>query len=191
MMGLIFSGSIIHAMPSTQATGKLFRDNSRQRSLYHSCRSDDVMPVDCLQAWHPPSSVATIAHQFPPFSQPPPPLSAYVLSVPASAPEPHHAWQLSPSSCSSAQTIPDSFVLLSNLRGLCPSRKNDGGIIPDGLPWSKLTLLHMRGNQLRAVPCSALAGSTQLQVTDCGGNVPLLVRQVLLVAMTCMVRKLC
>lgn len=73
-------------------------------------------------------------------------------------------------------TVPDSFAALSNLQWLCLSRNNLGSI-PDGLPWGRLTLLHLRGNQLRAVPCSALASATQLQVIDCGENVPLQVRQ--------------
>ena len=77
------------------------------------------------------------------------------------------------------ETIPDSFAALSNLQWLCLSRNNVGSI-PDGLPWSKLALLHLRGNQLRAVPCSALAGATQLQVVDCGENIPLQVSHIVL-----------
>lgn len=73
------------------------------------------------------------------------------------------------------ETIPDSFVALSNLQWLCLSGNNVGNI-PDGLPWGKLTLLHLRGNQLRVVPCSALAGARQLQIIDCGENVPLQVQ---------------
>ena len=77
------------------------------------------------------------------------------------------------------ETIPNSFAALSNLQWLCLSRNNLDSI-PDGLPWGKLSLLHLRGNQLRAVPCSALAGATQLQLVDCGENAPLQVRELLL-----------
>lgn len=76
-------------------------------------------------------------------------------------------------------TVPDSFAALSNLQWLCLSR-NSLSSIPDGLPWGKLTLLHLRGNELRAVPCAALAGSAQLQVVDCGDNPPLQVSLLLL-----------
>ena len=75
-------------------------------------------------------------------------------------------------------TFPDSLAALSNLQWLCLSRNNLGSI-PDGLPWGKLTLLHLRGNELEAVPCSALAGATRLQVIDCGENIPLQVRLLL------------
>ena len=67
-------------------------------------------------------------------------------------------------------TIPDSFAALSNLQWLCLSRNNLGSI-PDGLPWGKLVLLHLRDNALKAVPCSALAGALQLQAVDCGDNI--------------------
>ncbi|KAL3144805.1 hypothetical protein ABBQ38_001914 [Trebouxia sp. C0009 RCD-2024] len=66
-------------------------------------------------------------------------------------------------------TVPDSFAALSNLQWLCMSR-NSLSSIPDGLPWGKLTLLHVRGNELGAVPCSALASAAQLQIVDCGEN---------------------
>ncbi|KAL3143775.1 hypothetical protein ABBQ32_003604 [Trebouxia sp. C0010 RCD-2024] len=75
-------------------------------------------------------------------------------------------------------TVPDSFAALSNLQWLCMSR-NSLSSIPDGLPWGKLTLLHLRGNELGAVPCSALASAAQLHIVDCGENPPLQVNDYL------------
>ena len=78
-------------------------------------------------------------------------------------------------------TIPDSFAALSNLQWLCLSR-NRLSSLPDRLPWRKLTLLHLRGNELGSVPCSALSGATHLQSVDCGDNFPLQVSQKLRIA---------
>lgn len=82
------------------------------------------------------------------------------------------------------ETVPASFAALSNLEWLCLSR-NDLSSISDGLPWGKLKLLHLRGNELKAVPCSALAGATQLQTIDCGDNLPLEAHRLLLKVMHC------
>ena len=82
------------------------------------------------------------------------------------------------------ETVPDSFAALSNLQWLCLIR-NYLSSVPDGLPWGKLTLLHLRGNKLEAVPCSALASGAQLQIIDCGDNAPLQVTSQMLFQTRC------
>lgn len=148
------------------------------------CRSDDITPRECLRGCSSLTSVKLSGN--------------YYSSVPAflSTATNLQCLHIANNSISSGSTtclaaltalsklvmqqcaldtLPDSLAALSNLQWLCLSRNNLHSI-PDGLPWGKLTLLHLRGNELGAVPCSALAGATQLQVVDCGDNFPLQVR---------------
>ena len=74
--------------------------------------------------------------------------------------------------------VPQSLAALSRLKWLCLSR-NRLESVPEGLPWQHLELLHLRGNQLKCVPCDALSKAVQLETVDCGGNLPLQVRGLL------------
>ena len=68
--------------------------------------------------------------------------------------------------------VPESLAALSRLKWLCLSR-NRLGSIPEGLPWQQLEVLHLRGNELRCVPCESLSKAVSLEVLDCGENQPL------------------
>ncbi len=70
------------------------------------------------------------------------------------------------------RAVPDSLAALSRLQWLCLSR-NHLERVPVGLPWHHLELLHLRGNDLRSLPCDALSKAVQLQTLDCGDNLPL------------------
>ncbi len=74
--------------------------------------------------------------------------------------------------------VPQSLTALSRLKWLCLSR-NRLESVPEGLPWQHLELLHLRGNQLKCVPCDALSKAVQLETVDCGDNLPLQVRGLL------------
>ena len=74
--------------------------------------------------------------------------------------------------------VPRSLAALSRLKWLCLSR-NRLESVPEGLPWQHLELLHLRGNQLKCVPCDALSKAVQLETVDCGDNLPLQVRGLL------------
>lgn len=70
------------------------------------------------------------------------------------------------------EAIPDSLADLSELQWLCLSRNNLSRL-PKKMPWGKLQVLHLRGNEFRAVPCIQLRAARQLVHVDCGDNFPL------------------
>ncbi len=80
--------------------------------------------------------------------------------------------------------VPQSLAPLSRLKWLCLSR-NRLESVPEDLPWQHLELLHLRGNELKCVPCVALSKAVRLETVDCGDNLPLQVRGLLCPKSSC------
>ena len=145
------------------------------------CRVEDIMPADCFSRCSSLTSVRLSSNHYSA-------VPAFLASVPTL-----HCLHIACNNISSETTaclanltaltklvmqqcdldiVPTSFAALSNLEWLCLSRNNLSSI-RDGLPWGNLKLLHLRDNDLQAVPCSALLHATQLQTVNCGDNPPL------------------
>lgn len=72
----------------------------------------------------------------------------------------------------SLNAVPDGLSALSGLQWLCLSQ-NSLQLVPCGMPWQRLRALHLRFNELKSMPCTALSRASQLQHLDCGDNFPM------------------